>query len=760
MIETNLPVLLLKELILLPFNEIRIEISKEEDKKVLNISEQNHENYILCVNVPDFVEEKPSIRHLPKIAILAKIKSKIELPNGLVRLVLIGIDRVEVLNYVEDNDNNLYSYVVSTKEYDFDEMEATALKRILLKDLNEYIEISPYISNNVLGRINGINNIGRLSDIIAFELPIDYHDKLKYIEMTNPMNRLKLTIEDLHKEIETVKIEDEIETTLKSKIDIEQRNYILREKIRLIKEELEEDNLKENDIKEIKQKLLSLQAPEKIKERIQKEIEKYEMLSDNSPEVGIIRNYIECLMSLPWEISTEDNKDISKIKSVLDNSHYGLNEIKERIIEYIATKDICDKDQSIICFVGPPGVGKTTMAKSIANALNKNFVKISVGGLDDVSEIIGHRKTYIGSYPGKIIQGLKKVKSNNPVFLIDEIDKMNSNNKSNPIASLLDILDKEQNNRFVDNYIEEEFDLSKVMFILTANDLSSIPTEIKDRLEIIELNSYTIEEKESIAEEYIIPSLNKEYNLNLTFSDKVVKEIIIYYTKEAGIRELNRCITNIYRKHITYSYDGNEIEDIKKYLGNYKYKYLYNNKCAKPGIVNTLAYTPYGGLVLKTTSVYYKGNGNIEITGQIGNVMKESTTIALSYIKENSEIFNIDYSLFTNDFHIHFEEGSIPKDGPSAGVSIVTSLISTLKKMTIPNTVSMTGEITLRGKILPVGGLKEKLITATISNIKTVYVPLDNKEEVMEIDKSITSKLKIKYVDDYIEIYNDLFQEK
>ena len=760
MIETNLPVLLLKELILLPFNEIRIEISKGEDKKVLNISEQNHENYILCVNVPDFVEEKPSIRHLPKIAILAKIKSKIELPNGLVRLVLIGIDRVEVLNYVEDNDNNLYSYVVSTKEYDFDEMEATALKRILLKDLNEYIEISPYISNNVLGRINGINNIGRLSDIIAFELPIDYHDKLKYIEMTNPMNRLKLTIEDLHKEIETVKIEDEIETTLKSKIDIEQRNYILREKIRLIKEELEEDNLKENDIKEIKQKLLSLQAPEKIKERIQKEIEKYEMLSDNSPEVGIIRNYIECLMSLPWEISTEDNKDISKIKNVLDNSHYGLNEIKERIIEYIATKDICDKDQSIICFVGPPGVGKTTMAKSIANALNKNFVKISVGGLDDVSEIIGHRKTYIGSYPGKIIQGLKKVKSNNPVFLIDEIDKMNSNNKSNPIASLLDILDKEQNNRFVDNYIEEEFDLSKVMFILTANDLSSIPTEIKDRLEIIELNSYTIEEKESIAEEYIIPSLNKEYNLNLTFSDKVIKEIITYYTKEAGIRELNRCITNIYRKHITYSYDGNEIEDIKKYLGNYKYKYLYNNKCAKPGIVNTLAYTPYGGLVLKTTSVYYKGNGNIEITGQIGNVMKESTTIALSYIKENSEIFNIDYSLFTNNFHIHFEEGSIPKDGPSAGVSIVTSLISTLKKMTIPNTISMTGEITLRGKILPVGGLKEKLITATISNIKTVYVPLDNKEEVMEIDKSITSKLKIKYVDDYIEIYNDLFQEK
>ena len=505
---------------------------------------------------------------------------------------------------------------------------------------------------------------------------------------------------------------------------------------------------------------MSLQAPEKIKERIQKEIEKYEMLSDNSPEVGIIRNYIECLMSLPWEISTEDNKDISKIKNVLDNSHYGLNEIKERIIEYIATKDICDKDQSIICFVGPPGVGKTTMAKSIANALNKKFVKISVGGLDDVSEIIGHRKTYIGSYPGKIIQGLKKVKSNNPVFLIDEIDKMNSNNKSNPIASLLDILDKEQNNRFVDNYIEEEFDLSKVMFILTANDLSSIPTEIKDRLEIIELNSYTIEEKESIAEEYIIPSLNKEYNLNLTFSDKVIKEIIIYYTKEAGIRELNRCITNIYRKHITYSYDGNEIEDIKKYLGNYKYKYLYNNKCAKPGIVNTLAYTPYGGLVLKTTSVYYKGNGNIEITGQIGNVMKESTTIALSYIKENSEIFNIDYSLFTNDFHIHFEEGSIPKDGPSAGVSIVTSLISTLKKMTIPNTVSMTGEITLRGKILPVGGLKEKLITATISNIKTVYVPLDNKEEVMEIDKSITSKLKIKYVDDYIEIYNDLFQEK
>ena len=436
MIETNLPVLLLKELILLPFNEIRIEISKEEDKKVLNISEQNHENYILCVNVPDFVEEKPNIRHLPKIAILAKIKSKIELPNGLVRLVLIGIDRVEVLNYVEDNDNNLYSYVVSTKEYDFDEMEATALKRILLKDLNEYIEISPYISNNVLGRINGINNIGRLSDIIAFELPIDYHDKLKYIEMTNPMNRLKLTIEDLHKEIETVKIEDEIETTLKSKIDIEQRNYILREKIRLIKEELEEDNLKENDIKEIKQKLLSLQAPEKIKERIQKEIEKYEMLSDNSPEVGIIRNYIECLMSLPWEISTEDNKDISKIKDVLDNSHYGLNEIKERIIEYIATKDIYDKDQSIICFVGPPGVGKTTMALSFAKAMGISKKRIQFTTDIMPSDLVGFsiydNETKLFKYQsGALMCNL---------FLADEINRTSPKTQ----AALLEVMEEKQ----------------------------------------------------------------------------------------------------------------------------------------------------------------------------------------------------------------------------------------------------------------------------------------------------------------------------
>lgn len=761
MVESNLPLIFLKEVVLLPFSEIRIEINSNRDKDIVNYSDSNCNGYLLCINLEDSKEENPNINSLPKIGILAKIKSKIELPNGVIRLVLIGIDRVEVLNYLDDDNSITRAFVIPTKEYDYSLEEASALRRVLLKNLDEYIEISPYVSNNVLGRIHGINNIGRLSDIIVYELPMEYSCKLKYITMSSSISRLRTLVEDLNKEINTVKLETEIESNLKDRLDIEQKKYILREKIKLIREELEEEDTRDVEIDNIRNMLLNGDYPEHIRNRIKEELKRYQVLYEHEPEISLVRNYIDWLINLPYNIKTEDNRDIDIVKNILDSSHYGLFDIKERILEYLVVSDRMN-NAPIICFVGPPGVGKSTMAKSIADALGKKFVKLSVGGLDDSSTLIGHRKTYIGSYPGKIIQLIRKCGCNNPLFLIDEVDKINSNSKGDPSSVLLDILDKEQNSRFQDNYLEEEFDLSNVMFMLTANDINAIPEPLRDRLEIIYISSYTVNEKVEIALNYIIPKLKKEYLFSsIEFSRDSLFDIINYYTKEAGVRELERVISKIFRKIILNNGNGSYlIDDVTIYLGNYKYKNLENDKNIKSGIVNMLGYTPYGGIILKCTSNHYKGNGNITLTGSLGDEVKESSSIALSYIRENSDYFGIDYRLFNDDIHIHIESGSIKKNGTSGGLSLVTSLISMFRDVPVSNTIGMTGEITLRGKILPVSGLKEKLITASVNGIKTVYLPKDNKSEVVTFDEEITSKLKIKYVDDYMEIYNDLFKEK
>ena len=764
MVETNLPILFLRDVVLLPYNELRIEFSKELEKRILDISEKRHDNHILFVNLIDSLEESPNIRKLPKIAILGKIKTKITLPNGVVRIMVSGIDRVEVLNYVENDDNTYEAFVIPTKAYDYNELESNALKRILLKDLNDYIEISSYISNNVLGRISGVSSISRLTDIIVDEMPFDYLSKIKYIEMPNPMNRIKFIIEDLNKEMETVKLENSLEESLKEKLDEEQKNYILREKIRLIKEELNEVDIKDSEIIKLKKDIEGLSIPDRIRDRLMKEIDRYEFTTSNSPEVAIVRNYIDWLISLPWNKSTRDNNDIEDIRNRLNDTHCGLSDVKERIVEYIAiNKRNKGSKVPILCLIGPPGTGKTSMAKSIANAIKRKFVKISVGGVHDEGEIVGHRRTYMGANPGKIIQGLKKVGVNNPVFLIDEIDKLTKDYKGDPGSALLDVLDKEQNNIFQDNYIEEEFDLSNVLFILTGNDEGNIPGALKDRLEIIHLSGYSLNEKEDMVNNYIIPRLKKEYDFNkIRFTKNSIKEIIMYYTMENGVRELERCLDKIFRKVIIDNEINNlneyVIDDVCEYLGNYKYKYMRNDKGSEVGIVNTLGYMTYGGCLLKTTSVMYSGNGNVQLTGSLGDVIKESVYVAMGYIKANSKILDIDNKVFDdNDFHIHFESGSVFKEGPSAGVSLITSIISLIKNKPIDSSVSMTGEITLRGKILPVGAIKEKILVAINNNIKTIYVPMDNKFDVKEIDKDIIKGIKIKYIDNYIELYNDLF---
>ena len=764
MTQTNLPILYLRDVVLLPFNDIRLEFSNDIDKKILNIAESNYDGYVLLINLNDPLEEEPDYNTLPDIGILGKIKSKIDLPNGITRVVMTGIDRVEIVS-INNNNDFLSAFVISTKEYDYNEVEASALRRVLYRKLDEYIDISPYMSNTVIGRITEVKNISKLSDIIVSELPLEYNEVLKYVSITNPMNRIREITLDLSKEIETVRLENEIEDNLKVKLEEEQKEYMLREKIKLIKEELGEVDLKDADIDKIRNKMNSLDLPESIIKRLNEEIDRYSLTSSASPEVTTIRTYIDWLLCLPWNKLSKDNTDVKKITEVLNNSHFGLESVKKRIIEYIAVKKKTNTSNSpIICLVGPPGVGKTSLASSIAKALNKDFVKVSLGGINDEAEILGHRRTYVGASPGKIIQQMKKANTSNPVFLIDEVDKLTKDYKGDPASALLEILDKEQNDKFCDNYIEEEFDLSNVMFILTANNIGGIPAPLLDRLEIIELSSYTIYEKLNIAKYHLIPNLLEDYKVkNIKFTDNAIEKIITSYTKEAGARDLYRQIDAVIRKVIIAKEKSTKVivdtGDIEAYLGPYKYNNSMNDENNKTGIVNGLAYTPYGGTILKVTCTLYPGKGNITLTGALGDVIKESIYIALSYIKANSVMFKIDYKIFEEvDFHFHIEEGSIPKDGPSAGVTIVTAILSLLKNKIIPNNVSMTGEITLRGKILPVGGLKEKLIAATTNGIDTVYLPLESSKEFSLLPSEVRDNLNIILVEDYEDVYKSLFK--
>lgn len=763
MTQTNLPILYLRDVVLLPFNDIRLEFSNDIDKKILNIAESNYDGYVLLINLNDPLEEEPDYNTLPDIGILGKIKSKIDLPNGITRVVMTGIDRVEIVSI--NNNDFLSAFVISTKEYDYNEVEASALRRVLYRKLDEYIDISPYMSNTVIGRITEVKNISKLSDIIVSELPLEYNEVLKYVSITNPMNRIREITLDLSKEIETVRLENEIEDNLKVKLEEEQKEYMLREKIKLIKEELGEVDLKDADIDKIRNKMNSLDLPENIIKRLNEEIDRYSLTSSASPEVTTIRTYIDWLLCLPWNKLSKDNTDVKKITEVLNNSHFGLESVKKRIIEYIAVKKKTNTSNSpIICLVGPPGVGKTSLASSIAKALNKDFVKVSLGGINDEAEILGHRRTYVGASPGKIIQQMKKANTSNPVFLIDEVDKLTKDYKGDPASALLEILDREQNDKFCDNYIEEEFDLSNVMFILTANNIGGIPAPLLDRLEIIELSSYTIYEKLNIAKYHLIPDLLNEYKVkNIKFTDSAIQKIITYYTKEAGARDLYRQIDSIIRKAIINNDKSSKIVidngDVEAYLGATKYNITINDTNTKTGIVNGLAYTMYGGNILKVTCTLYPGKGNVTLTGALGDVIKESIYIALSYIKANNTMFKIDYKIFEEvDFHFHIEEGSIPKDGPSAGVTIVTAILSLLKNKIIPNNVSMTGEITLRGKILPVGGLKEKLIAATTNGIDTVYLPLESSKEFSLLPSEVRDNLNIILVEDYEDVYKSLFK--
>ena len=770
MVKTNLPVILLRGAVLLPYCEFRLELNNIIDKTTLEIAEKYHDNNVLIVSPKNPLDENIDIKNLPKIGTVAKINMRMDLGN-ITRIVLEGINRVNIDEYIENNNDKkvLEAVISSTTQFAMSPNDEVALIRKLLRRVENYLSKVSYMSNGILSQISDVNSISKISDIVANNLPLEFERHLEYLLTINPYKRVIMLFEDIKTEEEIIELDKKIEGKLKDSLDKSQKEFILREKIKLIKEELGDINIKETDIDVLKDKINKLKCSNKIKEKLNEELKKYELMNTASPEMGVVRNYIDLMLSLPWSNSSLETKDLKKVRESLDSTHYGLDNVKTRIIEFLAVKQMSNNlTTPIICLVGPPGVGKTTLAKSIADSVNRKFVKISVGGVNDEAEIIGHRRTYIGSSPGKIINAMKKCKTINPVFLIDEIDKMTKDIKGDPASTLLEVLDKEQNKHFVDSYVEEEYDLSNVMFILTANYLYQIPEALRDRLEIIEINGYTEYEKSDIAKKYIMKKELEEHGLNsklIDISDNAIFTIIRNYTMEAGVRELERCIATVLRKVTTEIIESKTKtkkykiteKNLEEYLGKKKYLLddAINNNIS--GVAMGLAYTEYGGTTLPIEVTYYKGKGNLTLTGSLGDVMKESAQIALSYIKTHYMEFGINYDILENsDIHIHVPEGAVPKDGPSAGITLTSALISAFTNKPINNKIGMTGEMSLMGSVLPIGGLKEKSIGAHRNGIKTVIIPSKNERDLDEIPKEIKKDIKFILVDNYKDVYKEI----
>ena len=768
MLKTKLPVIVLRNIVLLPLGEIKLEVQEVLDKEIIYNAINEHNGYVLLVSPKYATTEILTKEDLPKIGIIGKITSNFELPNTNIRISITGINRAFIYDYIQDGDL-VKDAIIGPQKVEQEDSNLTEAKlRLIKEEFSKYVSVMPSMSNYYVNKINEEKSLENITDSIINILPISFEEKYKFLEDNNSISRGDYLITLLQKERNISSLENEIESKLKLNLDESQREYVLREKLKVIKKELNEDTSKEDEIDGLNKKIASLKMDDDIKERLYKEVKKYENTPIASPELTITKNYLDTMLSLPWNILTKDETNLDKIESVLNETHYGLSDIKTRILEYIAVKKLTNEENApILCLVGPPGVGKTTLAFSIAKALNKNFVKISVGGVSDQAEIVGHRRTYVGAEPGRIINGMIKAKSSNPLFLIDEIDKMSKGFNGDPESAMLEVLDREQNKYFTDNFLEEKYDLSKVMFVLTANDMSAIPGPLLDRLEIIELSSYTRFEKLDIVKKYMLPKLIKNHGLDkykISFTDDGINSIIENYSKEAGVRELERLISKILRK-VAVKVLNKEIKEIEinsknisDFIGKEKYSSKKNiNKL--PGVVNGLAYTPFGGSTLPIEVCIYPGKGNIILTGSLGEVMKESANISIGYVKSILKELKIKEDFFEkHDIHINATEAAVKKEGPSAGIALTTAIISSLKNKTISNEIAMTGEITLMGNILEIGGLKEKAIGAYNSNVKKIFIPKANEKDLEELPKEVKDNIKIYLVDNYKDIYKELFK--
>lgn len=742
----TLPVLPVRGVISLPNTEIRLEIGRPQSIEALEACEANG-NYVVLVSQVDPNVEVPQSDDLFQYGTIAKITMKIKLPNGHYKVKFNSITRVEVDEYTQV-DPYFEAVVKTMPSVLMESDQEEAMLRLLLDEVSEHGSLLFAHPADVTGLIDAAQTADKISDIIAFYLRISEEDKMKYLSLTSVEERLSTLLKDIEKEKNIAELEMKINQEVKRSLDEHQKEFYLREKMKAIQKELGDDYSKDSVSQEFREKVQSLNMPEAVKQKALEEIKRFEMLPANSSESGVVRTYLEWLVALPWDVKTEDNKDILFAEKTLNDQHFGLEKVKERILEYLAVKTMTGKNPStILCLVGPPGVGKTSLARSIADALGRKFVKISLGGVKDESEIRGHRRTYLGALPGRLIQAMKKAGTINPVFLLDEIDKMASDYKGDPASAMLEVLDPEQNSHFSDHYLEEEYDLSQVLFVATANYLENVPAPLRDRMDIIHVDSYTEQEKAEIATRYLIPRQLEAHGLEasqLTIADGVVMEMIQYYTREAGVRQLERLVGAICRKAArkllaenleTVHVDSTMLVSL---LGKHKFNHGLIEQEDQIGVVTGLAYTQFGGDILPVEVTYYKGTGKMVLTGKLGDVMKESAQTAISYVKANAEKFSIDPAMFKDhDIHIHVPEGATPKDGPSAGVTMVTALVSAFTQKAVKREVGMTGEVTLRGRVLPIGGLKEKSISAHRAGLKVVIMPKDNEKDLDDIPESV-----------------------
>ena len=750
-VETHtLPVLPVRGVISLPNTEIRLEIGRQQSIEALEVCEE-YSNYVILVSQVDPNVEVPQSEDLLQYGTIAKVTMKIKLPNGHYKVKFNTLTRVEIQEYTQ-----LEPYFMATVQTmpstPLQEEQEIAIMRLLKEAVVEHGSSLFVHPNDVKELVESATNADQATDIVAFYLRISEEEKVKYLQETNVEERLTLLLKDIEKEKYIADLEMKINQEVKRSVDAHQKEFYLREKAKAIQKELGDDYSKEAVSQEFREKLEALGVPEAVKAKALEEIRRFEMLPSNSSESGVVRTYIEWILALPWSIQTTDNTDILFAEETLNNQHFGLEKVKDRILEYLAVKTMTGKNPStILCLVGPPGVGKTSLAKSIADALGRKFVKISLGGVKDESEIRGHRRTYLGALPGRMIQAMKKAGTTNPVFLLDEIDKMASDYKGDPASAMLEVLDPEQNSHFSDHYLEEEYDLSNVLFIATANYLENIPAPLRDRMDMIHVDSYTEQEKTEIAKRYLLQRQLEAHGLTkeqLSIDEAVILELIQYYTREAGVRQLERQIGSICRK-VARKLLAEKVESLHvdssmlvELLGKHKYTHGLIETEDQIGVVTGLAYTQFGGDILPVEVTYYKGTGKMVLTGKLGDVMKESGQAAISFVRANAKKYGIDPDLFKDhDVHIHVPEGATPKDGPSAGVTMVTALVSALSQKFVKREVGMTGEVTLRGRVLPIGGLKEKSISAHRAGLTTIIMPKDNEKDLDEIPQSVKSQM-------------------
>jgi len=759
----ELPLLPLRGILVFPYMVIHLDVGRE--KSIAAIDQAMISDRIICLATQkDAQIDEPTPEDIYDVGTIAEIKQLLKLPGGTLRVLVEGLQRAKIKKYIEMEP---FFRVEVTPSHD--EVEKTseiqALTRSLIYQFEQYVKLSKRIPPETAVTVVNLEEPGRLADVVASHLTLKIEDKQRILEALDVKKRLEILLEILARELEIVEIERRINLRVRKQMEKTQKEYYLREQLKAIQRELGEKDERVAEGEEYREKIKEAKLPQEVEEKALKEVEKLEKMPPMAAEATVVRNYLDWLLALPWNRRTKDRLDIKLAEQILEEDHYGLEKVKSRILEYLAVRKLAKKMKGpILCFVGPPGVGKTSLAKSIARALERKFVRISLGGVRDEAEIRGHRRTYVGALPGRIIQGMRNAGSQNPVFLLDEIDKMSMDFRGDPSAALLEVLDPEQNNSFSDHYIELPFDLSHVMFITTANNLYAIPRPLLDRMEVIHIPGYTEEEKLAIAEKYLLPKQIKEHGLkpkNLKISSNTLLKIIREYTRESGVRNLERQIASLCRKAAKEIVTKNveevkiTVSNLEQYLGIPKYRYGIAEAEDEVGVATGLAWTEVGGDVMFIEVSVLKGNGKLYLTGKLGEVMKESAQAGFSYIRSKAKELGIEENFHEKyDIHIHVPEGAIPKDGPSAGITMATAMVSALSGQKVRKDVAMTGEITLRGKVLPIGGLKEKILAAKRAGIKTIIIPHENRKELEEIAPQVKRGLKfilVKQMDEVLE---------